>query len=34
MIDEHPTFQDLVRAIGVADAENKVLECVYHGEEI
>ena len=34
MIDEYPTFPDLVMALGCENAENEVLEHVYHGEEI
>ena len=34
MIDEYLAFPDLVRALGCEDAENEVLEHVYHGEEI
>jgi len=31
MIDECPTFQDLVMKLGREDAENYVLDHVYHG---
>ena len=34
MIDEYPTFQDLVMALGEDGAENSVLEHVYHGEVV
>lgn len=33
MIDECPTYLDLVMKVGREDAENHVLEKVYHGEE-
>ena len=34
MIDECPTFQDLVMKLGREDAENYVLYHVYHGTKI
>lgn len=34
MIDDCPTFMDLVMKLGREEAENDVLEHVYHGEEI
>ena len=34
MIDETPTYQDLVMSLGREDAENHVLEKVYHGTEL
>lgn len=34
MIDEYPTFMDLVMQVGRENAENHVLEQVYYGEEL
>lgn len=34
MIDECPTFQDLVMALGPEGADNYVLGLVFYGEEI
>jgi len=34
MVDECPTFQDLVMKLGKEDAENYVLDRVYHGTKL
>lgn len=34
MLDEHPTFQDLVMSLGRDGAENYVLDHVYYGTEL
>lgn len=34
MIDEYPTYQDVVMALGLDGAENHVIEHVYYGEEL
>ena len=34
MIDDHPTYLDLVMSLGPEEAENYVLERTYHGTDL